>query len=122
MLRRENNPDWDLLVELITSAAPSFTCPECEDQGLIAIPAGEENGEEWGMARSCQVCGRTIDSERLEIFPETRVCMACKQSEEHGEASDEVTYCPKCGAPMTLKTSGGPGITRYEYRCSNCRR
>ena len=121
MLRREKDPDWELLAELFTSSAPSFVCPECENQGLVATPAGDQEDEAWGMARSCHDCGQPIDAERLEVFPDTRICRACKLSEEQGETSGEIMYCPQCGAPMTLKTSRGPGITRYKYRCTQCR-
>ncbi len=31
----------------------------------------------------CERCGRVIDPERLEIFPETRYCVTCKNELEH---------------------------------------
>ena len=122
MLRREKDPTWELLAELFTSSASSFVCPECDHQGLVARPASEGEDDAWGMARTCQTCGSPITPERLEIFPETQVCSECKRNEEQGATDDEISFCPRCGAAMTLKTTRGTGITRYEYRCPECRR
>lgn len=34
------------------------------------------------MGRSCEMCGKTIPNERLEILPQTKRCVKC--AEEHG--------------------------------------
>jgi RNA polymerase-binding transcription factor len=48
-----------------------------------AIKQAQEVG--YGI---CEKCGKTIDPERLEIFPETTLCIDCKrQSERMARAS-----------------------------------
>ena len=35
-----------------------------------------------GLYGICEDCGKTIDPERLEIFPETTLCVDCKRQNE----------------------------------------
>ncbi len=42
-----------------------------------AIKQSQEHG--YGI---CEKCGQTIDPERLEIFPETTLCIKCKRESE----------------------------------------
>jgi len=123
LLRPEAKPDPEIVVELIKAARPRLTCPYCSSQGLALESAAPEEDEDWGMARPCQTCGKPIPAERLEVFPDTRLCMACQSADERGEsAGAELEYCPRCGTPMQLRKSTRPGITRYEMHCPTCRR
>ena len=120
MLRREREPAWDLLCELLQNASRNWKCARCGQEGLIVEkPEGQE--EDWGMARQCESCGQTIDSDRLEVFPDAKRSSVCQQKEEQGTNSDEEPqFCERCGALLKLSPSRGAGITRYEYRCSEC--
>ena len=39
----------------------------------------QAQGGEYGI---CETCGKTIEPERLEIFPETTLCVDCKRQKE----------------------------------------
>jgi predicted RNA-binding Zn-ribbon protein involved in translation (DUF1610 family) len=123
MARRDTEPDVALLAELMRSAGPRLTCPTCEATGLAVGPAEPERDEDWQMARACESCGRPIARERLEVFPQTRLCVECQGKADRGErgGAQEVDYCPKCGSVMTLRQSRR-GVTRYEMVCPQCRR
>lgn len=121
MVRRDVAPEPDLLAELFRSAAARFTCPECGTQGLLVRPVAEENDEDWGMARTCEVCGQPVARERLEVFPDAKLCVSCQAQADRGEFAATSDYCPRCGNLMTVRQSRGPGITRYVLACSKCR-
>jgi len=121
MVRRDVQPDVELIEELFRAAARKFTCPECGTTGLIVRAAAREDDEDWGMARACDECGRPIARERLEIFPDTRLCVACEGSEDRGELTGPAEYCPRCGNLMTVRPTRTAGITRYKLACSKCR-
>ena len=120
MLRRESDPEWEVMVELLKSLASSLTCSDCAHQGLVVREADEFDDEAWGMGRRCEMCGQPIPPERLEIFPDSRTCAICKNRDEQGMISEDIEFCPKCGGVMELKPSRGVGITRYTYRCTEC--
>ena len=119
-LKRNKEPDAELLVELFQVSVNQFACPDCGEIGLAACRTDVLDDTAWGMVRACEFCGKPIPRERLEIFPDTTTCMACKQGEENNGPVEEFSFCPKCGAAMTQEISGR-GITRYQYRCSECR-
>ena len=118
---REAGISVELIEELFRAAARKFTCPECGTTGLIVRAAAREDDEDWGMARACDECGRPIARERLEIFPDTRLCVACEGSEDRGELTGPAEYCPRCGNLMTVRPTRTAGITRYKLACSKCR-
>jgi hypothetical protein len=89
--------------------------------GLAVSAADVGEDEEWAMARSCEGCGRAIAYERLEVFPDTRLCVACQEQADRGEAADADQYCPRCGGLMKLGQSRR-GVTRYVMVCPKCRR
>ena len=120
MVRRGTAPEPDLLGELFRTAAPRFACPECGTVGLTAGDAEDDDEEDWGMARKCEDCGRPIASERLEVFPDTRLCVLCQAKDDRGEAAGQEDYCPRCGSVMTLRQSRR-GVTRYVMICPRCR-
>ena len=122
MLRREKNPDLELLVELFKTSASTFQCRACGETGMVADRSIEADEEIWSAVRKCEACGHVIPVERLEIFPETRHCTVCKDSGERGIVKQDPQYCSNCGGLMALMASRGSGISRYEYRCTECRR
>ncbi len=120
MARRDAAPEPELLGELFRVAAPRFACPQCGAVGLSTTDAQDEDDEDWGMARKCEGCGRPIARERLEVFPDTRLCVLCQAKNDRGEAAGPDEYCPRCGSVMTLSQSRR-GVTRYVMTCPNCR-
>jgi predicted RNA-binding Zn-ribbon protein involved in translation (DUF1610 family) len=116
-VRAGHEPDLDLLVELFRSIAPQLKCPDCGRTGLSTAAATDEDAD-WPETRACRSCGKTIAPERLEAIPDAVFCAACQGKEESGESGD-IEYCPKCGAPMALRLSRSPGMTRYVMACTN---
>jgi hypothetical protein len=114
--------ETDLLVELFRTSASRFACLQCGQAGLIASPSELLDNEAWGEARNCESCGAAIPPERLEVFPETRLCVACQNRDERGELTGPAEYCPRCGTAMILKRATGSGITRYIMACPGCGR
>jgi RNA polymerase-binding transcription factor DksA len=126
MARRDTEPDPELIAELFRSAVDRFECPECHAKGLIALAsqadAEEQDDEAWGMARICQGCQRPIPRERLEVFPNTRLCVDCQAKDDRGEQGGAAEYCPRCGNVMVLRQSSGAGLARYKMTCPSCRK
>jgi hypothetical protein len=123
-IRAGRKPEPDILAELFRSSAGQFTCPECGHIGLMVALDEEDNGD-WPGPRPCSDCGRPIPAERLEAVPGTTLCSACQQRDESGGPPAQVEYCPKCGAPMELRLTRTPGISRYVMACTAsppCRR
>ena len=126
MARRDTEPDPELIAELFRSALDRFECPDCQAKGLIAganrAEAEERDDEAWGMARVCQGCQRPIPRERLEVFPDTRLCVACQTQDDRGEQGAAAEYCPRCGNVMSLRQTRTAGLTRYKMTCPTCRK
>jgi hypothetical protein len=80
----------------------------------------DEDEDAWGDVRSCERCGATIPAERLEVFPDTRLCVACQQRRDGGADEGEPEYCPRCGSIMRLQLSRKSGISRCVMRCDAC--
>jgi hypothetical protein len=55
-------------------------------------------------ARACQRCQKMIDVERLEVLPETRICVAC--SKETGGDLRLVVRTQNQGKAGSLKQTG----------------
>lgn len=119
-IRPGREPDLEILTELFHAMAGQLACPECGATGLIIGPADDE--ADWPGERPCAACGKLISAERLEALPNTTLCAACQRAEEEGRPKVEVDYCPRCGAPMTLRPTTTGGVTRYKLVCTgNCR-
>jgi predicted RNA-binding Zn-ribbon protein involved in translation (DUF1610 family) len=121
MVRRDVQPEPDLLGELFRASAGRFACSMCGAIGLIVERIDDLDDEAWGMARQCEVCHRPIDRQRLEAVPDAVRCVACQVGAERGDAAAE-DYCPKCGGLMVVRPTRGAGITRYQLRCPDCGR
>ena len=118
MLKRATEPDMPLLLELFRTAADRSTCDACQHTGLTVSPGP---ADEWGDERACESCGKAIPRERLELFPDSTLCVTCQQrADSLPRGTDD--YCPRCGAKMTVRQKKGPGIARYELVCPECRR
>lgn len=122
MVRRDVEPKLDLLGELFRISVAKYTCPKCGAADLEVTPVPEENDEDWGMARACEVCGRGIARERLEVFPSTKLCVECQSRADRGELTGAAEYCPRCGNLMVVRQTRSTGITRYVTACPKCRR
>jgi predicted RNA-binding Zn-ribbon protein involved in translation (DUF1610 family) len=112
----------DLLAELFRASVGNFTCPQCGNAGLTVTPGESLDNEAWGEARKCESCGAPIPAERLEVFPDSRLCVACQNRDERGELTGPAEHCPRCGSVMELSQSRGSGITRYLMTCRACGR
>jgi len=121
-LRREKEPAPELVFELFQSAANRLRCSECGHTGMVISPCENEcDDEAWGMQRPCNSCGKPIPAERVELFPDIRLCVDCQRREESGSADEEPDYCPKCGSIMAIVLRRNRGIARYEMKCPECR-
>jgi hypothetical protein len=121
LLRREREPEEDLVEALFVEAAPQMTCPICKEKSLFARPLqdlAEEPGD-WQAAVLCDVCREPIDPERLEAIPGMKRCAKCATKAESGQLSEiEPDFCPNCGALVEVRVSRGSGITRYKRVCT----
>jgi RNA polymerase-binding transcription factor DksA len=121
-LRRDPDPDDQLLAALFINSASQMTCPICKERRLHAKPAdpdSEPDDGDWQAAVLCEVCRQPIPPERLNALPDTKRCVACQGKSEAGVAADEAPeYCPHCGSLVELRVSRGTGITRYRRFCT----
>jgi predicted RNA-binding Zn-ribbon protein involved in translation (DUF1610 family) len=122
LIKSTSDVPTDLLVELFRTSSAKLSCPQCGKRGLVAAPSEALADEEWGQSRTCESCGAAIPPERLEVFPDARLCADCQQRDERGELAGRAEYCPRCGSIMVLRQSRGAGITRYVMTCPACRR
>jgi RNA polymerase-binding transcription factor DksA len=119
LLRRESDPDDDLVAALLLETAPRMTCPICKEKRLSASLANDAEAAEWKDAVLCEICQAPIPAERLEAIPGVKRCASCQQEAERGQIpDDEPEFCPHCGALVKLRPSRGAGITRYERVCT----
>ncbi|HEX4414713.1 MAG TPA: TraR/DksA C4-type zinc finger protein [Lacipirellulaceae bacterium] len=121
LLRRDKEPDEDVVAALLTEAAPRMTCSLCKEKRLVARPSddtGDFSDDDWQAAVLCEVCREPIDPERLEVLPGTKRCAGCQSKSEAGQLADEPDYCPNCGSLVELRVSRGGGITRYRRVCT----
>jgi hypothetical protein len=116
-LHRHSEATLDELRELALALAPQIACGSCGELRLTAALV-EDDPNDWPTARRCEDCGQLIPPERLEIFPDTRVCTQCQSRDEQGSSPDAPEYCPHCGSPLVLRLSRGAGIRRYVMECS----
>ena len=122
MLKRQKDPEPQMILELFSGARNKLTCRAC-DSGELDIEAHtDEWDDEWDIGRKCEDCGTIIPPERLEIFPDSRTCTSCQRKAEQGIDDSEPEYCPHCGSIMVVKRTGGSGISRYVMSCPDCRR
>lgn len=119
MTRRDAAPEVDLLEELLRVAAGKLACPECGAAGL-EVRKADDDDDDWGPGKACEHCGKPIARERLEIFPNTKLCVPCQQLDDRGELGAAPEYCAKCGSVMTVRQTRGAGITRYVQACPQC--
>ncbi|MEM7316580.1 MAG: TraR/DksA C4-type zinc finger protein [Planctomycetota bacterium] len=122
MLRRMAKPDEELIRALIEEAADRLPCEKCDSRGMTVTENDPFDDDAWGDPKKCEGCGGKIPPERLEVFPDTTMCMKCQSGAERGEVSDEPDYCPRCGDIMQMKRRTGGGIAGYRMVCPTCSR
>jgi hypothetical protein len=122
LLKPTNEPDWEIVCELFRSCANVRLCVQCGSGAVALEPYVDVQDDDWGEVRGCERCGATIPPERLEVFPDTRLCVACQGQRDRGAEEGEPEYCPRCGAIMRLQLSRAAGLSRYVMRCDACRR
>ena len=141
MLRRQAEPDDELIAELLPLAAAKMACPACS---AIGLRIGETDGnnaqdhdaqahddwprdqgsrdqwpsDQWNDAVVCEVCRQPIPPERVEAVPDATRCAACQTEAEAGREPEEPDYCPRCGSLMVLRVGNAGGVTRYKLFCT----
>ena len=121
MVRRDAAPERRAAAGIAAQRRPADDLPQVPAVGLAATAdEQEEDDEAWGMARKCAACSQPIPRERLEVFPNAELCVACQAKSDRGESEGAVEYCPRCGNAMTLKQVRR-GVTRYVMACPSCR-
>jgi len=118
LLRRDTEPEEELVAALLLEAAPRMTCPLCKEKRLTARAHEASEEDDWQAAVLCEICREPIDPERLEAIPGTKRCALCQGKAEAGRLEDEPDYCPQCGSIVELRVSRGSGITRYKRVCT----
>lgn len=118
-LKRVERTETSLLLEIARLAAGEIYCPDCGAAGM-ELRTGAPQRDDFGGKR-CEVCQKSIDPERLEVFPDSKLCTACQRGDERGLDSAEPEYCPACGTPLQPVKST-VGVTRYRMMCPQCRR
>jgi Zn finger protein HypA/HybF involved in hydrogenase expression len=119
LLRREPDPDENVVAALVVEAAPRMTCPLCKEKSLVATPAEDAPDGDWPAAVVCDICRGPIPPERLEALPGVKRCASCQQKSESGQLREsEPEYCPQCGALVEIRMTRGTGITRYKRVCT----
>jgi hypothetical protein len=120
-LRREREPEENVVETLFVEAAPRMTCPLCKEKMLFARPSRglDDEDSDWQTAVLCEICREPIAPERLEAIRETKRCAAWATKAESGQLDEiEPDYCPNCGALVEVRVSRGSGITRYRRVCT----
>lgn len=118
-LRRDKEPDEEIVLALLEDSARLMTCPGCRSVGLKVSDAEDDEFEDWQAAVLCEICRKAIDPDRLEVLPDTRRCTTCQHQAETGTLyDDDPEFCPRCGALVELRVSRGSGITRYKRFCT----
>lgn len=122
LLKREDERDLAVLLELAAGARARIACPECGSLGLSAKALDEE--DEWGTpVKKCAACAATIPPERVELFPAAELCAACQKRIDAGGSPDaHDDFCPHCGTRMVVRQKRSSGLTRYEQVCPACKR
>jgi hypothetical protein len=121
MLRRQADPDRDLVGELFRAAGEKLACDRCSAQGLVIRPVASEEAD-WPEARLCASCGQPIGAARLGLYPDARHCAMCQANQERGQTQQTPEYCPRCGSVMVTRTTERGGLTRYVLHCPQCGR
>jgi hypothetical protein len=114
-IRSNRAPEPEILYELFRATAPQMTCPGCGKEGLLWVPV--EDGWDDDPPR-CAGCSRPIAPERLAAVPGATLCAACQEDVEQGRGPSNQEFCPRCGAPMTLRLSRRAGLARYVMACT----
>jgi len=119
LLRREREPDDQLVEALLVDATPRMTCPICKEKQLRVRPSVDDQSGDWITAVLCELCREPVPPERLEAVPGTKRCALCAAKAESGEIAEvEPDFCPNCGAIVEVRASRGSGITRYKRVCT----
>ncbi len=125
LLRRDNDPEDEIILALLEDAAARMTCPSCKSIGLVASDSEETETEwddDWQAAVLCNHCRKPIPPERVEALPGVKQCVECQGMEETGTLPEEPDFCPRCGSLVEIRVSQSGGITRYKQFCtSGCR-
>ena len=126
MLRRTNDNDPDVLLQLFSAAQQRVSCPACGSAEVTshlatASAANEDEDAGWPDARKCENCGAPLATERLRLFPQATRCARCQQLHEAAPEEDQQReFCPKCGDVLRMESHQRTGITRYASVCRAC--
>ncbi len=83
--------------------------------------SSEDDPEFWVKLEGAKLAGGKIASERLQVLPDTKLCMACAQTEQCATAcstlSDE--SCPRCGNWLHWITRRS-SLQNHALSCRHC--
>ena len=120
LLRRDPDPDEDLLRELFFESAPRMTCPLCKEQRLRAADheaTSDEEDFDWQAAVLCEICREAIDPERVEALPggTASVGVACCEPKPHVKEQPAVSFGSLVReATAALKRAQAAGRARFD--------
>jgi RNA polymerase-binding transcription factor DksA len=80
-LQAEIDPNVDEGDPGLTEHVTTIALLENARRKVEEIQRAIDQAESGGYGQ-CEVCGQAIDPERLEIFPEATLCVACKEVRE----------------------------------------
>jgi len=83
MLRRDPDPDPELVRQLLYGARESIRCPQCRRSGPLILDY--DGSGDWPAAPSCEVCGQVLSEQRLAALPQTRRCRDCQAAAESAQ-------------------------------------
>lgn len=129
LLRRSPHPPTELVGELLRVNAHRLACDACLKAGLAIIAhgdggplrsptLGDDDAGDWQQAAICEICREEIPPERLEVFPNAKLCAKCQNLSDQNKSPAPPEFCPKCGALLEMRVNRGGGITRYKQFCT----
>src|SRR5262245_30269176 len=92
MIKREEEAELSLLLELARIKKPDLRCPSCNRAGYTA-DAIDPSEDGWGQGKPCANCGTEIPAERLELFPDQDLCAKCQGKVDKGGHLSGDDYC-----------------------------
>jgi hypothetical protein len=116
-LRREKEPDTALVLQLIEQAASQLSCTACQQTGLQLEP-WTADFDDGPLHRPCEICGKWIPDERIEVFPQATRCATCQDKPDDAWSEDD--FCPRCGGHVQARLVGGAAVARYRMACREC--
>lgn len=121
-LKRMKDPASPLIPELLKTFLPTIACSQCNKVGLRIVAHKEDFDDTWfGVQPKCESCKSEISKERLEIFPNAKLCVKCQGKTESNPADSNQTEdsCPKCGQWLVTSRRRS-SVQAFAVHCPGC--